>query len=399
MKELLPAGARALVLAMQTPSPKGHIGIPTLIWGRPGVGKSSFVEALAKDDFPVLTLIASIHDPTDFSGLPVFTDGKVHYARPEWLDYFAEKKQGILFLDELTTAPPAVQAALLRVVLERKVGFFPLPDHVRVIAAANPPDMMTGGWDLSPPLRNRFVHLQWDLPMDVYLAGMTNGFAQPDSPKIPIAQHRILMDNWKLKIAAFLRQMPDALHGDMEEDEFAFASPRSWEYLAALLATCEIEGEAPMPETIASTACLELVRGCIGEGLGVAFISFLLELRLPDPEEILTQKTQIDLPQLNDSEVFVFFGALGHYLERHFTHEKLVDLATVYFSLVQTVFADERRDVIYPSLKHICQKGLLTKTLGQAQRRSNEDKAVVLAAIQSLFIDEGLNDFIDVFES
>lgn len=154
-----PTGAEALLIALQTPAPKGYTGIPVLVWGPPGVGKSSFLEGLAAPNFPVLTLIASIHDPTDFSGLPVFHNGTVHYAVPEWVKQFETGGEGILFLDELTTAPPAVQAALLRVVLERKVGFHQLPPRVRIVAAANPPDLMTGGWDLSPPLRNRFVHL------------------------------------------------------------------------------------------------------------------------------------------------------------------------------------------------------------------------------------------------
>ena len=61
----------------------------------------------------------------------------------------AEAGRGLLFLDELSTAPPAVQAALLRVVLERVVGDLTLPDEVAVVAAANPPDQAADGWDLS----------------------------------------------------------------------------------------------------------------------------------------------------------------------------------------------------------------------------------------------------------
>jgi len=158
MSKKYPTGAAALLIAIQTPAPKGQIGIPVLLWGRPGVGKSSFLEGLDQADFPVLTLIASIHDPTDFSGLPIHKKGMVRYAIPEWVKKFEKQEEGLLFLDELTTAPPAVQAALLRVVLERKVGFHTLPDKVRIVAAANPPNLMTGGWDLSPPLRNRFIH-------------------------------------------------------------------------------------------------------------------------------------------------------------------------------------------------------------------------------------------------
>jgi predicted AAA+ superfamily ATPase len=52
----LPHGALELLIALQTPSPKGHRGIPVLVWGQPGVGKSSFIEQLARPDYPVVTI-------------------------------------------------------------------------------------------------------------------------------------------------------------------------------------------------------------------------------------------------------------------------------------------------------------------------------------------------------
>ncbi|MFN4033681.1 MAG: ATP-binding protein, partial [Fimbriimonadales bacterium] len=113
------SGATELLIALSTPSPKGYRGIPALVWGAPGTGKSTFVESLAREDYPVVTVIASLHDPTDFNGLPVLHDGRVRFAPPEWAFIFETPKQGVLFLDELTTAPPTVQAALLRLVLER----------------------------------------------------------------------------------------------------------------------------------------------------------------------------------------------------------------------------------------------------------------------------------------
>ena len=398
MEKKFPIGARALLLALQTPSPKGPVGIPVLIWGRPGAGKSSFVESIAKPDFPVLTLIASIHDPTDFSGLPVFKDDRVHYARPEWLDHFKDNDNGLLFLDELTTAPPAVQAALLRVVLERRVGFHELPDGVRVVAAANPASMMVGGWELSPPLRNRFVHLQWDLPQDVYREGLTNGFPKGELPEISPAQHKKLEEGWRMKIAAFLKRMPEALHGALDESQFAFASPRSWENLAALLASCEMFDEAPTGGNQASSACLSLIKGCIGEGLSIPFVTFLLDLKLPDPAKVLDGEEQLSIKQLNDSEIFILFNGLASEIESRFQHDNLVENSIKYFDLVEEVFEDGRRDLIYPSLKNIARKGLLTKVLAKAQSESIADKEKAIQAIHKLFSDEGLMEFIEVFE-
>lgn len=393
-----PLGARALLIALQTPAPNGEVGIPVFIWGKPGVGKSSFIEALAQPDFPVLTLVASIHDPTDFSGLPVFKDDKVHYAPPAWLDLFAQHGQGILFLDELTTAPPSVQAALLRVVLERRIGFHALPKGVRVVAAANPTDMMVGGWELSPPLRNRFVHIQWDLPLEVFVVGLTDGFVKGTLSAISAGQHQKLLVEWKTKIAAFLQQMPEALHGNMEESRFAFASPRSWDNLAALLATCEILDEVPTASKAPSDTCLQLIKGCIGEGLAVPIVNFLQELKLPNPVALLNGEVQVFIPDLDDSALFVLFNGLVRELEQRFTSDQLLASGMIFMNLTERVFADGRQDVVYATLRNICKKGLLTKLMAKAQRSSPEDLNRVTELIQTLFADKGLVAFIDVFE-
>ena len=68
MTAILASGAQELLVALQTPMPRGHVGVPTLLWGRPGVGKTSFVESFHRDDFPVVSVIASTHDPTDHRG-------------------------------------------------------------------------------------------------------------------------------------------------------------------------------------------------------------------------------------------------------------------------------------------------------------------------------------------
>ena len=98
--------------------------------------------------WPTEVVIGSIREPSDFAGLPVVIDGAVQMAPPLWARQLADARQALLFLDELTTAPPAVQAAMLRVVLERVVGDLVLPEGIRV-AAANPPEEAADGWE--PP--------------------------------------------------------------------------------------------------------------------------------------------------------------------------------------------------------------------------------------------------------
>src|ERR1700751_44308 len=110
--------------------------VPVLLGGAPGTGKTSAIRAMAEAmGLPCETVIASIREPSDFAGLPVIVGDGVLVPPPGWARRLAEPGRGLLFLDERSTAPPAVQAALLRVVLERVVGDLALPPDVAVVAA------------------------------------------------------------------------------------------------------------------------------------------------------------------------------------------------------------------------------------------------------------------------
>ena len=117
--------------------------------------------AAAADDVPCETVIGSLREPSDFAGLPVVTDDGVRLEPPAWAKRLHAAQAGYLFLDELSTSPPAVQSAMLGVALERRVGDLLLPRAVQVVAAANPPERAADGWDLTPPLANRFLHVSY----------------------------------------------------------------------------------------------------------------------------------------------------------------------------------------------------------------------------------------------
>jgi len=393
---VFPQSADALLIALQTPAPRGNIGIPVLIWGKPGEGKSSFVEQLARPDFPVLTLIASIHDPTDFSGLPILAEGKVRYAVPEWVDVFAATGQGILFLDELTTAPPAVQAALLRVVLERKVGFHALPPGVRIIAAANPPDLMAGGWELSPPLLNRFIHLDWSLSVEAYLHGLANGYPQPALPAIDPTAHAAAAFAWKLKVHAFLRRMPALISAMPTEGNRAFPTPRTWDYAIALMAACEIAGYS-LTVRKNSAVFVEVLAATVGESVAIPFIEFIRNMRLPDPDEVLDGKVVTNPSGFNDSEIFVLFGSLNAAIAKRMTSSKLPAASLRYLRLAHQVFELGKRDLIYVALKQSAQNGLLVATVRAAQK-DPVLRAEVTQAIAAVFDDAALSSFVQVLE-
>src|ERR1700693_1920742 len=97
--------------------------VPVLLWGAPGTGKTSAIRAMAQImGLPCETGTASIREPSDFAGLPIVVGDGVRFAPPAWALRLAEAGHGLLFLDELSTPPPAVQAALLPVVLARGGG-------------------------------------------------------------------------------------------------------------------------------------------------------------------------------------------------------------------------------------------------------------------------------------
>lgn len=106
--------------------------LPVLLWGEPGIGKTAALTQLAESlDLPLTTVIASVHEPSDFSGLPVIGDDPaeqgVPMAPPDWAVRLVVEAA---VCSSSTNCPPphaAVQAALLRLVLERRIGALRLP--------------------------------------------------------------------------------------------------------------------------------------------------------------------------------------------------------------------------------------------------------------------------------
>lgn len=271
-------------------------GIPVLLWGSPGSGKTSVVRALGEAlGWHTEVVIGSIREPADFAGLPVVIDGSVQMAPPTWARRLRDEGRGLLFLDELTTAPPAVQAAMLRVVLERVVGDLALPDGVRVVAAANPPEEAADGWELAPPLANRLVHLDWPVDVKAVAKGLVLGFPPPPATpeKLPSTAQSVAA---RAAVAAFLEVRPAlalALPSSAAQAGRGWPSPRSWEAVAVLLATCDAVG--------ASEDCRALlVLGSVGEGAGIEFLSWMANMDLPDPEAVLADPDGFDLPERSD---------------------------------------------------------------------------------------------------
>jgi len=259
--------------------------VPVILWGAPGQGKTSVIKKFADRAGRHLEIIlASIREPQDFIGLPALVEGEMRFMPPEWAKRLAEHQNGgMLFADEVNTAPPSVQAALLRVCLEKVAGDFDLGFETRIVAAANPPEIAADGWDLAPPLANRFCHLEWNLPASVVAKGLTSGWPEYDLPETSPEKIDRSVTQEKELIAAFLTSqshlVTDVPNSGTDQGR-AFPTPRSWESVS------RVSGLVTALRLNEEIRYL-LVKGCVGEPATSQFLAYRENQDLPDPESII----------------------------------------------------------------------------------------------------------------
>ncbi|MFR9768370.1 AAA family ATPase [Nocardia sp. SC052] len=286
--------------------------LPVLLWGEPGIGKTAALTQLAADlDLPLTTVIASVHEPSDFSGLPIIGDDPAEHgvpmAPPDWAVRLVRTGRGLLFLDELSTAPPAVQAALLRLVLERRIGTVQLPPGVRIVAAANPRSSAADGWELSPPLANRFVHLQWTHDHDVVVRGLGGTWPHATLPRLASEKLGEAVAFARRAVCALLAARPALVH-QLPSTETRrggpWPSPRSWEMTLRLIAFATAAGSS-------RDVLSQLVRGTVGDGPGFELLASLDRMDLPDPEVLLADPAGAVLPERGDLRQAVLDGVVA----------------------------------------------------------------------------------------
>ena len=98
---------------------------PVFIWGAPGIGKSSLVEAFAAEvGIPCVSLLGSQLAPEDLIGVPQIIDGTSRFCPPRMI---AREEPYCLFLDELNACSHEVQKAFYSLIHERRIGEYHLP--------------------------------------------------------------------------------------------------------------------------------------------------------------------------------------------------------------------------------------------------------------------------------
>jgi hypothetical protein len=265
-------------------------GIPVLLWGAPGTGKTALIYALGeKENLQVKLLLGSTMDPTDLSGLPALkktfnpeTDKKYYVTEntiPNWADDLIKEGSGILFADELNNSTPSMQSGLLSLLQGRQVGQHKLPENVWILAASNEPEDAADGYDLAPPLANRLLHIKWNPPVEDWFDGMIANWGETN----PTSE----LINERAKIVSFLKNYPNLVQNQPLNDADAgkaWASRRSWDNCAKVLS------ESPTDPTTRNI----IISGLVGEEAAIQFIKWEQSLSLPTHEEILSNPDAYD---------------------------------------------------------------------------------------------------------
>jgi hypothetical protein len=248
---------------------------PVMLWGPPGVGKSDMVREVAeKHQAPVIDIRLSQMEPSDLRGIPFRDNGRVEWAIPSLLpDQKRHGNQGILFLDEITSAPPTVSAAAYQLILDRRLGEYQVPQGWAIFAAGNRQGDRGVTYSMPAPLANRFSHFEVETNLDDWVAWA----------------YRNQIDE---RIIAFLRFRPELLFDfDPAHNPVAFPSPRSWEFAHRAL-----QKFIDHPQLL-----LGALQACVGPAAGVELHAFVSSLdKMPDLDAILrgeevTMPNEIDL--------------------------------------------------------------------------------------------------------
>jgi hypothetical protein len=249
---------------------QGQIKTSLMMWGAPGIGKSSIVAKVAKmNEMEIIDVRLSQLAPTDLRGLPYVDNGIACFAPPSFLP---QSGSGILFLDEVNLAPPAIQNVAMQLVLDRRVGDYVVPDNWYIVAAGNRAEDRAAVSQMPAPLTNRFLHLTVEADLNSWKEyALTNGVAE--------------------QIISFLNFRPQLLHS-FSKNAVAWPSPRSWDFASDLL-------KIGMP-----------VDAAVGEGAAAEFKSFVkLYTKLPDVDKILAGDKNIKVPK-EPSLTYALTGAL-----------------------------------------------------------------------------------------
>ena len=275
---------------------------PLFIWGPPGIGKSEVVADVTKElGGHMIDLRMAQMEPTDIRGIPYFNKdlNKMDWAAPVDLpdEELASKYPiVVLFLDEMNSASPAVQAAGYQLILNRRVGKYVLPDNVVIVAAGNRDSDKGVTYRMPMPLANRFLHLE-----------MRADFTSWQTWAVNKGIHKDVVG-----YLSFAKQ--DLNDFDSKSSSRAFPTPRSWCFVSDLLT----DDDDTDPDTI-----LNLISGAVGDGLAIKFAAHRrFSGKMPNPIDILSGKVK-DLAVKEISAMYALTIAMCYELKDAIENRKI----------------------------------------------------------------------------
>jgi hypothetical protein len=221
---------------------------PLMIWGAPGIGKSTIIRTVAHDmGIGFIDVRLAQREPVDIRGLPVPDKDSVRWlVSSDWPR--DRKSRGIILFDELTAADRSLQVAAYEFILDRRLGgLYEVPDGWYICAAGNRVDDAAVATTMSSALANRFLHVELREDAELWARW---GVAHDIHPAV----------------IGFIRFRPDLLfHQENENLERGWPTPRSWERVSRMLQTFD-----------ASDAGLlnKIIYGLVGNQAGVEFVAF-----------------------------------------------------------------------------------------------------------------------------
>ena len=249
---------------------------PMLV-GSPGIGKSDIVKSVAKmHNLKLIDVRLAQSDPTDLNGFPTLQkDGtRMDYAPPMTFpletDAIPQGYDGwLLFLDEINAAPPTIQAAAYKLVLDRQIGAHNLHKRVAIVCAGNKATDKAIVNRLSTAMQSRMVHLNLMVDVPTWLEwANSNGI-----------DHRVI---------SFVKFRPELLHNfKPNHADDTFASPRTWEFASKIIIN---------KDELTRVDHAVLV-GTVGEGPALEFRAFLEVYKdLPDIDTMINEPTTVKIP-------------------------------------------------------------------------------------------------------
>jgi len=251
---------------------------PLFLWGPPGIGKSELVEGITQElGGYMIDLRLGQMEPTDIRGIPFYNKelGKMDWAAPIDLpdeELASQYPMVVLFMDEMNSAAPSVQAAAYQLILNRRIGKYRLPDNVVMVAAGNRESDKGVTYRMPTPLANRFIHQE-----------MKVDFASWQEWAVTNAIHKDVVG-----YLTFAKQ--DLYDFDAKSSSRSFATPRTWTFVSELL-----------EEDEDTDTLTNLIAGTVGEGLAVKFMQHRkVAARMPRPEDILSGKVKdLDIKEVS----------------------------------------------------------------------------------------------------